>query len=91
MSADMQMAREAAEGETNLAVGEPYFLQQELLRSGSGFRFKWPMEYPRVGGEPELLDELKGFNSPVQAHRRHQRRQAGDRGGLLRLQDRGAA
>lgn len=59
MSADMQMARGAAEGEINLAVGEPYFLQAELIQPQPTVRFTWPMAYPSVGGEPELIAELK--------------------------------
>lgn len=59
MSADMQMARGAAEGEINLAVGEPYFLQDAVLRRLRVRPISRNMEYPRVGGEPELLEELR--------------------------------
>lgn len=58
MSADLQMARSTGEGETNLAVGEPFFLQQELHGYMRVAQIKYPVTYPLVGGEPELLEEL---------------------------------
>lgn len=58
MSHDMQMARGAAEGETNLAVGEPYFFQQIVLPTIGVRSISKPLTYPVIGGEPELLEEL---------------------------------
>jgi aspartate/methionine/tyrosine aminotransferase len=60
MSTDMQLARVTGEGEVNLAIGEPFFLQKHLLT-----RMWLPKQipssplYPCVGGEEFLLDELR--------------------------------
>jgi aspartate/methionine/tyrosine aminotransferase len=61
MSADLQMARGSADGETNLAIGEPYFLQEFFLRYLLVDQTPKALHYPSVGGEPELLEELKNF------------------------------
>ncbi len=58
MSHDLQMARGAADGETNLAIGEPFFLQELLLRYMRVQGISKALTYPRIGGEPELLEEL---------------------------------
>jgi aspartate/methionine/tyrosine aminotransferase len=58
MSHDLQMARGAAEGEYNLAIGEPFLVQELLLPEIRVQAVSKPLTYPVVGGEPELLEEL---------------------------------
>ena len=57
MSADLQMARGAAPGGFNLAVGEPVVLQKHLSLPRVALR--GPYEYPTMEGAPALVKELK--------------------------------
>lgn len=57
MSFDLQMARDGADG-FNLAIGEPYFLRETLLKAMRMTALSKPLTYPRIGGEEELLEEL---------------------------------
>lgn len=58
MSHDFQMARGHDGDGYNLAVGEPFFIQDALdfikLADGKG-----EFTYPHTGGQPELLEELR--------------------------------
>lgn len=57
---DMQMARGTVEGGINGAVGEPIFLQETVLDSlVLETRTAKDLKYPTVGGEPELIEELR--------------------------------
>lgn len=58
MSHDFQMARGHDGDGYNLAVGEPFFIQDALdfIRLADG---KGDFTYPHIGGQPELLAELR--------------------------------
>lgn len=59
MNFDWQMAKGTADGETNLAIGEPFVVQDLFLnRLHVWLKSKKLGLYPAVGGEPELLEEL---------------------------------
>jgi aspartate/methionine/tyrosine aminotransferase len=58
MSHDLQMARGAVDGETNLAIGEPFFLQNILADEIRVRYTSKRLTYPHIGGEPELIEEL---------------------------------
>jgi aspartate/methionine/tyrosine aminotransferase len=58
MSFDLQMARGSADGEFNLAIGEPFFLQQILLPAVKLDEHPQPLTYPQVGGEDQLKEQL---------------------------------
>lgn len=59
MSHDLQMARGAADGGYNLAIGEPYFMQELLLKHVRVTSdHSKPLRYPAIGGEPELIESL---------------------------------
>lgn len=57
MVADSQMVRGPIDGGFNLAIGEPVVLQQRLRIPG--FDAMGPYNYPVLGGEVALLNELK--------------------------------
>jgi aspartate/methionine/tyrosine aminotransferase len=59
MSFDLQMARDSGDGSYNLAIGEPFFLQATFLRDMRIQHAPRLLTYPRVGGEPELVQELR--------------------------------
>lgn len=58
MDADMQLVRSHDPGAFNLAVGEPFFLQ-EHLPFAQAIAPCGPFLYPNSRGEPELLYELE--------------------------------
>lgn len=58
MNADMQLVRSHDPGSFNLAVGEPFFLQ-EHLPFAQAIAPCGPFLYPQSRGEPELLFELE--------------------------------
>lgn len=55
---DLQMSRGTIEGGYNLAIGEPIFLQDKLLHISDHLHINKPLQYPKVGGETDLLKEL---------------------------------
>lgn len=57
MSHDLQLAR-ADTGARNLAIGEPWFLHDELIWA-HGQPSDGDYSYPRTMGQPELLQELR--------------------------------
>lgn len=61
MSHDLQMARGHGKG-FNLAIGEPFFLQETLLDAIRLRSIKRELHYPQVGGEPELIDLLNALH-----------------------------
>lgn len=56
--ADMSMARDNVPGGFNLAVGEPFFLQ-EIYKFYYPEWFRGSLTYPPVAGEPKLLEQLQ--------------------------------
>jgi aspartate/methionine/tyrosine aminotransferase len=52
----------------NLAVGEPVFLQEALHQSLTAIDPLPNLKYPRLGGEPNLLDELKLYHGGTTDH-----------------------
>lgn len=55
----MSMVRDHVEGEFNLAVGEPFFLQKGVYGPLYPTGYKTPVLYPALGGEKKLVDLLK--------------------------------
>jgi aspartate/methionine/tyrosine aminotransferase len=55
---DMQLVRSHDPGSFNLAVGEPFFLQEQLSFA-QAIAPEGPFLYPHTRGEPELLKELE--------------------------------
>lgn len=58
MSHDFQMARSHDEKSLNLAVGEPFFLQ-DALREWQTVQFDQPLTYPLTNGQPRLLEQIQ--------------------------------
>ncbi len=61
MDPDKQLVRTQEDGQTNLAIGEPYFLHKHLhqfMEGGDKGPFKFPT-YPNYKGDPVLLHELE--------------------------------
>lgn len=63
MSHDLQMARDSDDGSYNLAIGEPYVLRSNFLDWIDNETIKKPLIYPHIGGEPELIQEIKYIES----------------------------
>lgn len=59
MSHDLQMARSAEDGEINLAIGEPFFFRKLVLDHLTYLQTRKELSYPTLGGEPELISELR--------------------------------
>jgi len=59
--ADMQMVRGQAPGEHNLAIGEPFFLQEAFTSKGiyPPVGVSFDPTYPLLGGDPELVASLR--------------------------------